>query len=77
LNVAYDPGLCHEFAVASNTHFGISRQAALKRMFGPLKKFCLTFSLEITSASITIKRGDGFTDSPFLLTKGMIGLSYV
>ena len=37
--VAYDPGLYHEFAVASNTHFGISRQAALKRMLRPLRNF--------------------------------------
>ncbi|MGD9079418.1 MAG: formate dehydrogenase [Desulfobacterales bacterium] len=37
--VAYDPGLYHEFAVASNTHFGISRQAALRRMFRPLRNF--------------------------------------
>ena len=37
--VAYDPGLYHEFALASNTHFGISRQAALKRMLRPLRNF--------------------------------------
>ena len=37
--VAYDPGLYHEFAVASNTHFGVSRQAALKRMLRPLRNF--------------------------------------
>jgi formate dehydrogenase iron-sulfur subunit len=37
--VAHDPGLYHEFAVASNTNFGISRQAALKRMFRPLRNF--------------------------------------
>jgi formate dehydrogenase iron-sulfur subunit len=37
--VAYDPGLYHEFAVASNTDFGISRQVALKRMLRPLKNF--------------------------------------
>jgi formate dehydrogenase iron-sulfur subunit len=35
--VAYDPGLYHEFAVASNTDFGISRQVALKRMLRPLR----------------------------------------
>jgi len=37
--VAYDPGLYHEFAVASNTNSGISRQVALKRMMRPLKNF--------------------------------------
>ena len=37
--VAHDPGLYHENAVASNTNFGISRQAALKRMLRPLKNF--------------------------------------
>jgi formate dehydrogenase iron-sulfur subunit len=37
--VAYDPSLYHEFAVASNTHFGISRQAALKRMLRPLRNW--------------------------------------
>jgi formate dehydrogenase iron-sulfur subunit len=37
--VAYDPSLYHEFAVASNRDFGISRQAALKRMFRPLRNF--------------------------------------
>jgi formate dehydrogenase iron-sulfur subunit len=35
--VAYDPSLYHEFAVASNTDFGISRQVALKRMLRPLR----------------------------------------
>lgn len=35
--VAYAPGLYHEFAVASNRDCGISRQAALKRMFRPLR----------------------------------------
>jgi formate dehydrogenase iron-sulfur subunit len=35
--VAYDPGLYHEFAVATNTDFGISRQVALKRMLRPLR----------------------------------------
>ena len=37
--VAYDAGLYHEFAVASNTQFGISRQAALRRMIRPLRNF--------------------------------------
>lgn len=37
--VAYSPGLYHEFAVASNTNFGISRQVALKRMLRPLRNF--------------------------------------
>jgi formate dehydrogenase iron-sulfur subunit len=35
--VAYDPGLYHKFAVASNRDFGISRQAALKRMLRPFR----------------------------------------
>jgi formate dehydrogenase iron-sulfur subunit len=35
--VAYDPRLYHEFAVAANTDFGISRQVALKRMLRPLR----------------------------------------
>ena len=35
--VAHDPALYHEHAVASNTSFGISRQAALKRMLRPLR----------------------------------------
>jgi formate dehydrogenase iron-sulfur subunit len=33
---AYDPALYHEFAVASNTSFGVTRQAALRRMVRPL-----------------------------------------
>ena len=37
--VAYDPGLYHEYAVASNRDFGISRQVALKRMVRPLRNF--------------------------------------
>jgi formate dehydrogenase iron-sulfur subunit len=37
--VAYEPGLYHEYAVASNSRFGISRQAALKRMLRPLRNF--------------------------------------
>ena len=37
--VAYEPGLYHEYAVASNSRFGISRQAALKRMLHPLRNF--------------------------------------
>ena len=35
--VAYKPDLYHENAVASNTAYGISRQAALRRMLRPLK----------------------------------------
>ncbi len=34
--VAYEPDLYHEFAVASNSVFDITRQVALKRMFRPL-----------------------------------------
>ena len=37
--VAHNPALYHEHAVASNTNFGISRQAALKRMLRPLRNF--------------------------------------
>jgi formate dehydrogenase iron-sulfur subunit len=33
---AYDPLLYHEFAIASNSTFGVTRQAALRRMFRPL-----------------------------------------
>ena len=33
---AYDPTLYHEFAIASNSTFGVTRQAALRRMFRPL-----------------------------------------
>ena len=32
----YDPALYHEFAIASNATFGVTRQAALRRMFRPL-----------------------------------------
>jgi len=35
--VAYDHRLYHDFAVASNTNHGISRQVALKRMLRPLR----------------------------------------
>ena len=35
--VAHAPHLYHEHALASNSSFGISRQAALKRMLRPLK----------------------------------------
>jgi formate dehydrogenase iron-sulfur subunit len=35
--VAFDPRLYHEFAVAANTNYGISRQVALKRMLRPLR----------------------------------------
>ena len=35
--VAHDSRLYHEHAVASNSNFGISRQAALKRMLRPLR----------------------------------------
>jgi formate dehydrogenase iron-sulfur subunit len=34
--VAYDPGLYHDFAVASNSDMAITRQMALKKMFKPL-----------------------------------------
>ncbi|MCP4683076.1 MAG: formate dehydrogenase [Desulfobacterales bacterium] len=33
---AYDPNLYYGFAVASNSYFGISRQAALRRMMRPM-----------------------------------------
>ena len=33
--VAYDPGLYHKFAVASNSPVGITRQLALKKMLHP------------------------------------------
>lgn len=33
---AHDPLLYHEFSIASNTAFGVTRQAALRRMIGPL-----------------------------------------
>ena len=50
--VAYDPGLYHENAVASNTAYGISRQAALKRMLRPFYKLGLTSGLEIVASGI-------------------------
>lgn len=34
--VSYDPGLYHDFSVASNSLMNITRQAALKKMFRPL-----------------------------------------
>jgi len=34
--VGFAPNLYHEYAVASATEYGISRQAALRRMFRPL-----------------------------------------
>jgi hypothetical protein len=37
--VAHDPNLYHEFAVAAvHTGNGITRQAALQRMFRPFKR---------------------------------------
>jgi formate dehydrogenase iron-sulfur subunit len=35
--VAYDPLLYHEFSVASNSSFDVTRQVALRRMLRPLK----------------------------------------
>ena len=32
----FDPLLYHEFSIAFNTSFGVTRQAALRRMFRPL-----------------------------------------
>jgi formate dehydrogenase iron-sulfur subunit len=34
--VAYEPNLYHDFAVASTSTLGMTRQMALKKMFGPL-----------------------------------------
>jgi len=34
--VAYDPGMYHEFAVASNSAFDVTRSAALRKMLRPL-----------------------------------------
>ncbi len=42
--VAYDPGLYHEFAVASHSGSGISRQVALRRMLRPLKQLVSPFA---------------------------------
>ena len=33
---AYDPALYHEFAVASNSAFEVTRQIALRKLFRPL-----------------------------------------
>jgi formate dehydrogenase iron-sulfur subunit len=37
--VTYDPTLYHEHAVASSCSYGISRHAALRRMWRPLKNW--------------------------------------
>jgi formate dehydrogenase iron-sulfur subunit len=37
--VAFAPNLYHDFAVASASAYGISRQAALRRMIRPLTRF--------------------------------------
>ena len=42
--VAYAPHLYHEHAVASNAGYGISRQAALRRMLRPLKHLVSPFA---------------------------------
>ena len=34
--VSYEPNLYHDFAVASNSSTGITRQMALRKMFRPL-----------------------------------------
>ena len=42
--VGFEPNLYHEFAVASAAHFGITRQAALRKMFRPFRNIASQLS---------------------------------
>jgi len=42
--VGFEPNFYHEFAVASAAHFGITRQAALRRMFRPFRNIASQLS---------------------------------